>query len=137
MTCPSAGRGVPGVRRALLLATLAAALAAPAASAAPAAPAPLEALATAELYVVKHLKIGGLKDTHSLRSRRNRSWALVDGFYTKPKRASGPGIWAVWLQLRKGGWVVRYAGIDRKATQPPARLGAPCDIQPAFSEPFC
>lgn len=122
------------MRRVLVLAVLAAALAVPSALALGVPPA---VVSTAKAYVVAKYGIGGLKDVHSLRSRKDPRWALVDGFYTTPKRAAGPGIWAVWLQLSGGRWVVRYAGIDRKASQPPIKYLVPCDIQPTFSEPFC
>lgn len=118
------------------MAVLAATLALPAA-AAQRGPAPAAAVAEAKRHVVARHGIGGLKDVHSLRSRRDPRWALVDGFYTRPKRASGPGLWAVWLRLGGGRWAVRYSGLDGKAVQPPARIGVPCDIQPAFSEPLC
>jgi hypothetical protein len=122
------------MRRALLLAGVAAALAVPAASA---MPAPAAALRVAKAHVVAGYRIGALQSVVSLRSVRDPRWALVDGYYGKPKRSSGPGLWAVWLRLSAGRWVVRYSGLDARAIRPPARLKVPCDLRPAFAEPSC
>lgn len=108
-----------------------------AAGAAPSAPAPPAAVRAAKLHVVARHHLAGLKDVFSLRSRRDPSWALVDGFYSKPKLRQGPGLWATWLHLAGGRWLVAYSGIGPRAIGPPARLRVPCDIRPAFSEPSC
>jgi hypothetical protein len=101
------------------------------------APAPPAARAVAKAHVVARFHISGFRDLFSVRSRRAPSWVLVGGFYTRPKPAQGAGIWAVWLRFQNGRWVIRYAGINRRAVDPPAALRVPCDIQPAFSEPSC
>ena len=69
----------------------------------------------------------GIKITFSIRSERNRRWALVDG--TKSERR----LWAAWVRRSDSGrWVVR---VFRTHRFDPA--GVPCDITPAFSEPSC
>lgn len=122
------------MRRVLVAAAVAGALAVPAAFAKPAPPA---AVSVAKAHVVAKYGLGGLKSVVSLRSVRDSRWALVDGFYGKPRRASGSGLWAVWLKQSSGRWVVRYSGLDGKAIRPPVRLKVPCDLQPAFSQPYC
>jgi hypothetical protein len=112
-------------------------LAAFAVAAALLAPAPPAARNVAKTHVVKTFHVSGFRDIFSVRSRRAPSWVLVVGFYTRPKPAHPPGMWAVWLRFRNGRWIVRYAGLNRRAIDPPVRIGAPCDIQPAFSEPSC
>jgi hypothetical protein len=101
------------------------------------APAPPAVVTMARAHVTKRFHIAGFRDVFSVRSRRAPSWVLVGGFYTRPKPAQGAGIWAVWLRYRGGRWIIRYAGINRRAVDPPVRIGVPCDIQPAFSEPSC
>lgn len=91
-------------------------------------PAPRAAVLRAQDYIRdKHgarLKKG---NTFSLRSHRNRRWALVDGFTT----ADRP--WAVWLRFNGRRWIVKSGGVDRTT----ARVSVPCDIANAFSEPAC
>ena len=122
------------MKRALALVIFAGCLVVPAASA---RPAPAAAVTAAKSHVLAKYGIGGLQSVVSLQSRRDTRWALVDGYYGKPRRASGPGMWAVWLFRSPAGWVVRYSGLNGKALRPPARLNVPCDIQPAFSQPYC
>jgi hypothetical protein len=62
----------------------------------------------------------------SLRSARNRSWALVTG--------GGVRQWAAWVhRTGRGAWKVRY--FRTRNFEPGRRV--PCDIRPAFSEPLC
>jgi hypothetical protein len=114
-----------------------AALAALAVAVALLAPAPPAARAVAKAHVVARFHISGFRDLFSLRSRRASEWVLVGGFYTRPKTVHPPGMWAVWLRFQGGRWTVRHAGLNRRAIDPPVRIGVPCDIQPAFSEPSC
>lgn len=99
-----------------------------------AAPAPKQAVQVAKQEVVARWHLGGLSSAIGIRSKIDPRWALVDGFYKRPRPG---GLWAVWLQLKEGRWRVAYAGIDERAVEPPGRLKVPCDIQPAFSEPLC
>lgn len=91
--------------------------------------APRSAINTAKARAAKHF--GGdpsrVKATFSMRSARNRSWALVTG-------ERGRRIWAAWMRRGSDGkWRV---GIFRtRDFDPGARV--PCDIRPAFSEPIC
>lgn len=101
------------------------------------APAPPTAVRIAKVHVTKRFHIAGFRDVFSVRSRRAPAWVLVGGFYARPKPAQGAGTWAVWLRFRGGRWIVRYAGINRRGVDPPAAVGVPCDIRPAFSEPSC
>lgn len=107
------------------------------APAADAKPASTPAVRVATAHVSSRHGIGGLRDIVSLQSRVDPRWALVDGYYSRPRRSTGPGPWAVWLFRTSAGWTVRWSGIDGRAFRPPARLKVPCDIQPAFSQPYC
>ncbi len=87
--------------------------------------------AVALAHVAKRLHLRGVNSVVVLRSRVNKRWTLVDGYYTKPHR----GDWALWLKLRSGRWIVAYGGADRKGTAPAGKV--PCDIWPAFTDPAC
>ena len=100
------------------------------AAAVPAAadPAPRAAKRAARERAIAHFGSSiGIKITFSLRSERNRRWALVDG--SKSERR----LWAAWVRRSDSGrWVVR---VFRTHRFDPA--GVPCDIAPAYSEPRC
>jgi len=70
----------------------------------------------------------------TLLSRRDRRWALVDGFATARNR-----LWAAWLHNdRANRWTLRY--FDTSAPFEPGSTShgrVPCDLYPAFSEPAC
>jgi hypothetical protein len=104
---------------------LALALALPAGSAAPGP------RTVALAHVAKRLHLRGVNSVVVLRSRINKRWTLVDGYYRKPRL----GSWALWLRLSSGRWRVVYGGADRKGTAPAGKV--PCDIWPAFTDPAC
>ena len=70
----------------------------------------------------------------TLLSRRDRRWALVDGFASARNR-----LWAAWLHNdRANRWTLRY--FDTSAPFEPGSTShgrVPCDLYPAFSEPAC
>ena len=72
-----------------------------------------------------------IAEIFSIRSRRDRRWALVTVFTRR-----GTGI-AAWLKRTDGVWRVRHTERAHDETRPPRSLRAPCDVQPAFSEPDC
>lgn len=96
--------------------------------------APAGAVRVAKQHVTARLRVSGLTSVFSLRSRRDPRWALVNGFYQRPRPR---GMWAVWVRLRAGRWTVAYAGLRARAVNPPKSANVPCDIRPAFSEPSC
>jgi hypothetical protein len=83
-------------------------------------------------HVSKRLHLTGVSGVVTLRSRVDRRWTLVDGYYRKPGKG---GLWALWLKQRSGRWVVVYGGTNDRADAPAGKV--PCDIWPAFSEPSC
>ena len=83
-------------------------------------------------YASQKLHLRGVQSLIVLRSKIDRRWTLVDGFYQKPGKV---GLWALWLNQRSGRWVVVFGGADKTATAPASKV--PCDIWPAFSEPAC
>lgn len=91
--------------------------------------APRSAIDKAKARAAKHF--GGdrsrVKATFSMRSARNRSWALVTG-------ERGRRIWAAWMRRGSDGrW--RVSIFRTRVFDPGPRV--PCDIKPAFSEPSC
>jgi hypothetical protein len=99
-------------------------------AAAPAAKAPRDAIRAAELRAQAVFDTPERpRSDFSLRSRRDRAWALVTGAGSGQFR-----LWAAWVQrTRRGTWKVRY--FRRRDFEPGRRV--PCDIRPAFSEPSC
>jgi hypothetical protein len=122
----------------LVLVGIIASLGAAAILAAPAtsreAPSLAAAIRSAKAHVSKRFGIGGLHSVQGLRSKRNRTWAAVNGYYRKPRRQ--PDLWVVYLRVREGRWRVTYSGIGRRAIEPKVP-GVPCDVWPPFSEPSC
>jgi hypothetical protein len=92
------------------------------------------AIRVAKAHITTRFEITGLHSMQGLRSKRNRTWAAVNGYYRKPRRQ--PNFWVVYLRLRDGRWRVTYSGIGGRAIEPNVR-GVPCDIWPPFSEPSC
>jgi len=92
------------------------------------------AKAVAKAHVAKRFGIGGLS-AQAFRSRRDPSFALVDGYYKRPTVKNAPNTWAVYLRARGGAWRVVFAGIASHTT--PTKAAVPCDIWPPFSEPAC
>jgi hypothetical protein len=99
-------------------------------AAAPAAKAPRGAIRAAELRAQAVFDVPERpRSDFSLRSRRNRSWALVTGGGSGRVR-----LWAAWARrTKRGAWKVRY--FRTRNFEPGRRV--PCDIRPAFSEPSC
>jgi hypothetical protein len=98
------------------------------------APTLAAAIRVAKGHVIKRFGIGRLHSVQGLRSKRNRTWAAVNGYYRKPKRQ--PNLWVVYLRVRDGRWRITYSGIGRRAIEPKVP-GVPCDVWPPFSEPSC
>ena len=131
-------------RSVLLVSAIAVLCAGPAASA-PATPkatasrehAPRVAVDVAKKRASRHYGGARVNATFSLRSSRDRRWALVDG-----RRSGGRTIWAVWVRKdSRGTWRAIYFTdrAHRGAYQPRRedRGRVPCDITPAYSEPSC
>ena len=114
------------MRVALLALALTGLLVMPVAAAAD--PAPRAAKRAAHNRAVQHFGSSrGVEVTSSLRSKRNRRWALVSG------EQAGRRVWAAWVRRSASGrWVVK---VFRTHRFDPA--GVPCDSTPAFSEPRC
>jgi hypothetical protein len=70
----------------------------------------------------------------SVVSRRDRSWALVDGTATTRHR-----LWAAWLHRDQARtWRLRYFDTTAPFQPQSTRRGrVPCDLYPAFSEARC
>jgi type II secretory pathway pseudopilin PulG len=98
------------------------------------APSLAAAIRSAKTHVSQRFGISGLHSVQGLRSKRNRTWAAVNGYYRKPRRQ--PNLWVVYLRVRDGRWRVTYSGIGRRAIEPRVP-GVPCDVWPPFSEPSC
>lgn len=96
--------------------------------------APSKAIQLAVSSARTQFHTGHVHATFSLLSRRDRSWALVDGTATARHR-----LWAAWL--RRGGngtWQLRYFDTTAPFQPQSTRHGrVPCDLYPAFSEPLC
>jgi len=125
------------VRRLIVLATVLAVTAATAVTGAPAASAataPPTAVKVAVSAAQAHFHTTHIHADFSLLSRRDRRWALVDGFATARNR-----LWAAWLHNDGASrWTLRY--FDTRAPFEPGSTAhgrVPCDLYPAFSEPVC
>ena len=92
------------------------------------------AVRIAKAHVGARFRIRGLYSVRRFGSKRNRTWAVVNGYYRRPQRQ--PNLWVVYLRVRDGRWRVTYSGIGRRAIEPRVP-GVPCDIWPPFSEPSC
>jgi hypothetical protein len=66
-------------------------------------------------------------------SKRDPDWILVDGTQLVPHA----NLWAAWLVLQRGRWVVYHLGARDSAFQPARSEPIPCDIRPAFTEKSC
>ena len=99
-----------------------------------AAGAPGQAVRSAVAAARLQLHTGVVHADFTVVSRRDRSWALVDGTATIRHR-----LWAAWLHRdRDSRWRVRY--LDTTAPFQPqsaSRGRVPCDLYPAFSEARC
>lgn len=95
---------------------------------------PDSAVKEAKRYVKEHFNLSKIEGSTSIvRSHRDRKWAGIAGTY--PKKGTS-GLWAVWLKLTNGRWRVKHAGIDDDIIGTNFK-DVPCDIEPAFSEPYC
>jgi hypothetical protein len=94
------------------------------------------AAATATRVAVRHLRqrlaLRGLAALQAKRSRHDRTWWVVTGFYRHP---GGGGAVAVWLRHRADRW--RIAGSARGSQVTRRRPGVPCDLAYAFARPLC
>src|SRR5262249_6255742 len=85
-----------------------------------------------ETYLRSSLRLGGLKQLSSFRSRLNPRWFVVDGFYSIPRPG---GAVAVWLRQTPEGW--KFAGVARGRAVLQRKRGVPCDLAYAFVERGC
>jgi hypothetical protein len=122
------------VRRITILSVALTAAAAAGAPAAVAATAPPAAVKIATNAARTRLHTTRVRDVFSLRSRRDASWVLVDGFANSRNR-----LWAAWLHGDgKGNWNLRYFDTTSPFQPQSTRNGrVPCDLYPAFSEARC
>ena len=122
------------MRRLTVLATVLAATAVSGTPAALAAKAPPMAVKVAVTAAQARFHTTHIHADFSLLSRRDRRWALVDGFATARNR-----LWAAWLHNDGASrWTLRY--FDTTAPFEPGSTAhgrVPCDLYPAFSEPAC
>lgn len=91
------------------------------------------AVTKAKTHVAARFSVGGLYSVRGRRSSRDASWAVVTGYFRRPR--ARPNWWAVYLRARGGSWKVVWSGKGFAAAEP--RVRAPCDIWPPLSEPSC
>ena len=122
------------MRRLTVLAAVLAATAVSGTPAALAAKAPLVAEKVAVAAAQARFHTTHIHVDLNLLSRRDRRWALVDGFATARNR-----LWAAWLHNDgTSRWTLPY--FDTTAPFEPGSTAhgrVPCDLYPAFSEPGC
>jgi hypothetical protein len=90
------------------------------------------AVLRSETVLRSSLRLGGLKELSSFRSRLNSRWLVVDGFYSIPRPG---GAVAVWLHQTAEGW--KFAGVARGRAVLQRKRGVPCDLAYAFVERGC
>jgi len=96
--------------------------------------APVQAVRTAMIAARSHFHTSVVDAEFGVVSRRDRSWALVDGTATTRHR-----LWAGWLHRDQGRtWQLRYFDTTAPFQPQSSRRGrVPCDLYPAFSEARC
>ncbi len=99
-----------------------------------AAPAPSPAVKVAVREAKNRFHTGHVHVTFTLRSHRDHYWVLIDGTATNKHR-----LWAAWLRTDgHSHWKVRYFDTTAPFQPQSTKHGrVPCDLFPAYSEPFC